>query len=480
MLSPSSLGAADPGEGVPLRCRCRCPLPGHPRGTSPAPRGRSAPVGGIPGDAPVPQPPPRSDQEAEGVSTPWWEPGGPGGSGVARVGMPPGFGEPRLSLRSITGGCSPLAALPGQLRRGTQPAPSSSRSSVTSCLGPGRARLVPARSQCPVRALPGGTGVSDPLGSPPEDQSQAAKPTAASPVPPVGCTASARVPAAARALSTGYAGLPEPGDGNRPSPAPSSGAGAQSPARGPLPSLACPPPWPLPPAFPWRIGEGETESPGSQHRRSSALALPLVQARQDCGKGGLLPSPSLSPVSLQSTGLAPSTPAPTSGLSSPARGRRFCTHGCGRGELLEMLRIWRGVLFTATRLLLPQLCTTGPTPAPLCHPRYCGRTPAVSPAPFPPASLLAAPFTSQKHAAFLHLTAYFPLLSRPRPGSTAGHGLTPSLPAKPRTSPPSPRPWATAPGGGSVRNRRRRFPSSLALLFSFPWENRFWKHAVSK
>lgn len=45
-------------------------------------------------------------------------------------------------------------------------------------------------------------------------------------------------------------------------------------------------------------------------------------------------------------------------------------------------------------------------------------------------------------------------------GIHAGHELTPSL-AKPLPS------RATAPGGGSARNRRRYFPSSLMLLFSF-------------
>lgn len=41
-------------------------------------------------------------------------------------------------------------------------------------------------------ALPGGTGISDPLGSPAEDQPRAAKFTPASPVPPTGGTAAAQ------------------------------------------------------------------------------------------------------------------------------------------------------------------------------------------------------------------------------------------------------------------------------------------------
>lgn len=41
-------------------------------------------------------------------------------------------------------------------------------------------------------ALPGGTGISDPLGSPAEDEPRAAKFTPASPVPPTGGTAAAQ------------------------------------------------------------------------------------------------------------------------------------------------------------------------------------------------------------------------------------------------------------------------------------------------
>lgn len=167
--------------------------------------------------------------------------------------------------------------------------------------------------------------LSDPLSSLAEDQPRAAKFTPASPVPPIGSTAAARVLTAAHALGTGYAVgsprlcramaialwplsvLPQT------SPSPASGAGAYSPAHCPLPSVAYPTaPFPLHPAFPWHIGEGETESPASQDRRSSALPLPLLRACRDSRKGGVVLNPSLSPGlglagSLRSTGLTPGT-----------------------------------------------------------------------------------------------------------------------------------------------------------------------------
>ena len=124
------LGTADPGRGVPLWCHCRCPLPGHPPDTIPGPRRCAHPRASwhvctfwrIPGDVPVHQPSPCPDQEAEGVSKSWQEPGWPGGSGTAGVGMPCSFGELRFLLRSIAGGCSPLAALPDKLCCQTLPA----------------------------------------------------------------------------------------------------------------------------------------------------------------------------------------------------------------------------------------------------------------------------------------------------------------------------------------------------------------------
>lgn len=121
-----------------------------------------------------------------------------------------------------------------------------------------------------VWALPGDMGVSDPLGSPAEDQPRAAKFTPASPVPPIGNTTRARVLTAAHALSTSYTvgslrlhqataiALPSPVLPQLWRQEPIDQLRVCSPVqRDPL--------WPLHPTVPWHIGEGETESPASQH-----------------------------------------------------------------------------------------------------------------------------------------------------------------------------------------------------------------------
>lgn len=128
-----------------------------------------------------------------------------------------------------------------------------------------------------VWALPGGTGVSDPLCSPAEDQPRAAKFTPASPVPPISNTTTAQVLTAAHALSTSYTvgslRLHQGEDWQRPaSLCPSPALSFQLWRQEPIDQLrvCCSPVqrdllWPLHPTVPWHIGEGETESPASQH-----------------------------------------------------------------------------------------------------------------------------------------------------------------------------------------------------------------------
>lgn len=58
----------------------------------------------------------------KGSASPRRSLGSRGGSRMAEVGKPCGFGELMLLLKSIAGGCFPLAALPDQLCCQTWPA----------------------------------------------------------------------------------------------------------------------------------------------------------------------------------------------------------------------------------------------------------------------------------------------------------------------------------------------------------------------